>query len=225
MKFSLSKLLADSHTSVEEETISRWRRAALKQESNALPVEVDDDEEVVRLIREDDKPEWPSLQEDLAKPAIPASKVIGLPTAREEAPPMKVARIQVAQPSVPAMGIEEDLKLRFGGALRAALGPGTVIQGKLTFESPVRIDGKLTGEVYSTSTLVVGEQGTLRANIEVGTLVVYGQVFGAVNAKDLIEVKRGGKLLGDIHAGRFVIEEGGYFDGDCSIAGKVAENS
>ena len=56
---------------------------------------------------------------------------------------------------------------RFGPSLRSALGPGTVIRGKLSFDTPVRIDGKLSGEITSTSAVIVGPQGVLDAKIDV----------------------------------------------------------
>jgi len=48
-----------------------------------------------------------------------------------------------------------------GGArpseLNALLGKGSSFEGKLLFEGSVRIDGKFTGEIVSTDTLIIGE--------------------------------------------------------------------
>ncbi len=41
--------------------------------------------------------------------------------------------------------------------LNALLGKGSQFEGKLLFEGTVRIDGKFTGEIISTDTLIVGE--------------------------------------------------------------------
>lgn len=113
---------------------------------------------------------------------------------------------------------ESDLERRFGANIRTALGPGTVIEGKFSFETPVRIDGSLSGEVLSTSALIVGEQATVEANIRVGSLIVFGEVRGHVEADELVEVKGGGKLTANIKTANVVVDAGGFFEGGCNIA-------
>ena len=103
------------------------------------------------------------------------------------------------------------------GNVRSALGKGTVIQGKLSFDTPVRIDGKLGGEVFSTETLIVGPTGEIDAKVEVATLVVMGTVKGEIEAKDKVEILASGKIYGDVNAQALVIEEGALFQGKCSM--------
>ena len=110
--------------------------------------------------------------------------------------------------------VERDLRARFGGNIRSALGCGTVIEGKFTFDSPVRIDGALTGEVISNSLLIVGEHAVVRARVEVGSLIVLGEVTGDVIAEDLIEIRSTGQLRGDIVSHRLAVQEGGFFQGN-----------
>ncbi|HET9751830.1 MAG TPA: polymer-forming cytoskeletal protein, partial [Myxococcales bacterium] len=43
------------------------------------------------------------------------------------------------------------------GDLNALLGKGSQFEGKLLFEGTVRIDGKFSGEIVSTDTLIIGE--------------------------------------------------------------------
>ncbi|RMG43380.1 MAG: polymer-forming cytoskeletal protein [Candidatus Dadabacteria bacterium] len=103
------------------------------------------------------------------------------------------------------------------GKLRSALGAGTVIQGKLSFDTAVRIDGKLSGEVFSTSALIVGKSGSIDANIEVDSLIVLGSVKGSVKAKERVELLAGGSLEGDLTAPVLVVEEGARLSGDCRM--------
>ena len=48
-----------------------------------------------------------------------------------------------------AADLEECLSEKYG-KVRSALGPGTVIQGRLSFDTPVRIDGTLSGDISSS---------------------------------------------------------------------------
>lgn len=111
---------------------------------------------------------------------------------------------------------EDDIRQRFGANLKSALSSGTIIEGKFKFDSPVRIDGTLIGEVQASSLLIVGGDASVEAKVKVGSLVVLGVVKGNVEAEELIEIKRGGVLEGDVKCARFAIEEGGWFQGKVS---------
>lgn len=112
--------------------------------------------------------------------------------------------------------IEDRLNERFGKP-RSALGPGTVVQGKLSFDTPVRIDGKLTGEIVSTKAVIIGIQGVVEAQLHAEAVIVLGKVKGDVVAKDRIEILAGGSIEGSIKTPLFLLEEGGIFNGTCSM--------
>lgn len=124
---------------------------------------------------------------------------------------------QVAGQTLIDLGdVEEALAARFGKT-RSALGSGTVIQGKLSFDTPVRIDGKLSGEVYSSKALIIGPSGRIDAQLEVQTLIVLGQVFGTIKASERVEILGSGEISGDILTPVLVISEGCKFSGSCKM--------
>jgi cytoskeletal protein CcmA (bactofilin family) len=126
--------------------------------------------------------------------------------------------VTLTPPPAPVrLSVEDELKSRFGTNVRSALGPGTVIEGKFSFDTPVRIDGTLKGEVVATSVLIVGEEGVVDASVQVGSLVVLGRVVGDVVAEDLVEIKSTGTLDGDISSERLMVEDGGVFRGRCNV--------
>ena len=112
--------------------------------------------------------------------------------------------------------VENMLSTRFG-KVRSALGVGTLIQGKLSFDTPVRIDGKLSGEVFSSEALIVGPSGLVDAQLEVASLVVLGTLKGKVKATQQIEVYSGGKLEAEVITSSLKVEEGAHFSGKCSM--------
>jgi len=116
-----------------------------------------------------------------------------------------------------AKDTEEDLKNRFGMNLKSALGEGTVIEGTFSFETPVKVNGCLTGEIKSPSALIVGEQAQVNAKIKVGTLIVLGSVEGEIEVSDLVEIRSTGSLSGEVTTKRIALEEGGVFNGACTI--------
>lgn len=112
-------------------------------------------------------------------------------------------------------GVPQSPLERFGH-VKSALGPGTSIQGKLSFDTPVRIDGHLSGQVQSSQALLVGKSGRIEATIVTKALIVEGAVKGQIEAKDRIEVLPGGSLEGEIKTPVIVIHEGSRFDGTCN---------
>ena len=85
--------------------------------------------------------------------------------------------------------------------------------GTLCFEGTTRVDGKLTGEIYSHDLLVVGPKGRIEGQIHVGALVIYGQVKGQIFAKQRVEAKGEAVVQADIHAPVIQLEEGVQFEG------------
>lgn len=109
--------------------------------------------------------------------------------------------------------------------VRSALGAGTVVQGKLSFDTSVQIDGKLLGEVYSSRTLIVGKTGSVDAAINVATLVVEGHINGKVVAREKVEVRPGGVLLGEVSTPSLIVEPGGILQAVCSMSAQARETS
>lgn len=112
---------------------------------------------------------------------------------------------------------EEAVELRYGSKLRTALGPGTIIQGKLSFDAPVKIDGKLSGEIFASKDLIVGKTGEVTADIHAATLIILGKVKGKIKASEGIEILSGAILEADITTPKLMIEEGAVFRGACQM--------
>ena len=104
-----------------------------------------------------------------------------------------------------------------GGDLNALLGKGSQFEGKLLFEGTVRIDGKFSGEIISTDTLIVGEGAEVKANVQVGSLVCLGDFQGDAKATKSIELKSPAKVRGNLTTASVLIERGVFFDGTCKM--------
>lgn len=117
--------------------------------------------------------------------------------------------------------VQQDAKGDPYSKVRSALGPGTVIQGRLSFDSVVSIDGKLSGEIFSSKALLVGKSGTIEAQVEVASLIVRGVVKGTIKATERIEIREGGQLLGDVTTPILIMDEGCVFNGSVTMGQPV----
>ena len=97
------------------------------------------------------------------------------------------------------------------------LGRGSEFEGKLSFEGTVRVDGKLSGEIFTEDVLIVGEGAEVNAEISAGSIVVQGTVRGNIVAKRGVEIHTPGRVRGNINTPSLFIEKGVLFDGQCQM--------
>lgn len=90
-------------------------------------------------------------------------------------------------------------------------------KGAISFKDFLRLDGKFEGELHSPGTLIIGENGVVKAEINVGNVIVEGKVYGNIAAQDKIELRGNAQLFGDIRATRLVISEGVVFVGKSDV--------
>jgi cytoskeletal protein CcmA (bactofilin family) len=101
--------------------------------------------------------------------------------------------------------------------INAFLGKDTEFEGKFSFTGAVRIDGKLSGEIFSNGTLIVGESAIIKSQIHVAEMIISGEVHGDIFAEKKIEITAPGKLFGNIQTPKLVLEEGVIFEGNCKM--------
>jgi cytoskeletal protein CcmA (bactofilin family) len=99
------------------------------------------------------------------------------------------------------------------GEITTLLGRGSEFEGKLTFEGTVRIDGKLSGEIFSEDVLVIGEGAAVNAEIDVGVIIVEGNVTGNIRAKRAVELHAPARVKGNIETPSLYIDKGVTFEG------------
>lgn len=105
-------------------------------------------------------------------------------------------------------------------SIKAYMSNETVFKGTLNFVGTVRIDGKFEGNVETTDTLIVGEMGEVKADIEVGSLICMGKVIGTIRAKDKIQLMANSHISGNIITPSLTIEQGAILDGNCNMSGQ-----
>lgn len=101
------------------------------------------------------------------------------------------------------------------GDIVGLIGRGMHVEGKLTFENTVRIDGGFKGEITSNGTLVVGSGAEVEAEIKVDTAVITGEIRGVLEAKTRVELQSPGRVFGEIKTPNLIIGEGAVFEGNC----------
>ena len=98
--------------------------------------------------------------------------------------------------------------------VRTVLDKGTQVNGKLSFATPTRIEGRLRGEIRAADLLEVAACGVVHGTIWAKNLVVAGEVRGQVLGADRVEIQAGGRVFGRIETRALVVVDGAIFEGD-----------
>ena len=130
----------------------------------------------------------------------------------------KDSRIPSAPTPAPATSLAPNRQAPLAARNLACLGPSIVIKGEITSDEDLQIDGKVEGPISLRGhRLTVGRTAELKSEISAREVVVYGNASGNLRARDRVEIKKDGQVIGDIATARISIEDGAYFKGHIEI--------
>lgn len=101
---------------------------------------------------------------------------------------------------------------------------GTDIEGVVTSDSNIRIDGNVKGDIRVKGRLVVGATGTIKGDIICENADIEGAITGKITVNGLLSLKSTAKLECDIATKKLAIEPGASFTGKCEMGGGVIKN-
>jgi cytoskeletal protein CcmA (bactofilin family) len=100
----------------------------------------------------------------------------------------------------------------------ARLGPSLHVKGEINGNEDLHVDGSVEGLIsLEDRKLTVGASAKVSADIVAREIVVFGTVKGNLRARDRIEIKKDGSVIGDLTTARIMIEDGAYFKGSIEI--------
>lgn len=103
------------------------------------------------------------------------------------------------------------------------VGVGTTIEGDITTNGDMRIDGSLTGSINVKGKLVIGVSGYVEGEIICQNADISGTIKGKIGVSELLSLKASAKLSGEIITNKIAIEPGATFSGSCSMGGVIKD--
>ena len=97
---------------------------------------------------------------------------------------------------------------------------GTSVEGTITTESDIRIDGKLVGHLISKGKVIIGPSGEINGDIECQNAMIEGHFSGRLQVHELLQVKETAQVEGEVQTGKLVVQSGSIFNVTCSMGGK-----
>jgi cytoskeletal protein CcmA (bactofilin family) len=103
-------------------------------------------------------------------------------------------------------------------ARHAVIGPQIRIQGELSGDEDILVEGKVEGKISITKTVRIGPGAQVNADIKGAAIIVAGKVVGNLTA-ERVEIVSSGVLEGNIRSPRVSIAEGAQFRGSVDMGG------
>ena len=154
-------------------------------------------------------------ESEAPKPAVPAV------SKAPEANPIKPNPAPVEGKAMSTDAIRPLTTTPAGSTAR--LGASLHVKGEITGNEDLHIDGSVEGLIQlEDRKLTVGASAKVTADVVAREVAVYGSVKGNLRARDRIEIKKDGSVIGDLTTARIMIEDGAYFKGSIEIDRKGA---
>ncbi len=101
-----------------------------------------------------------------------------------------------------------------GDSSAAVIGKSVHIRGEVKGSEDLVVDGHVEGTItLIESRLTIGPNAHVAANVSAKEVILIGQLSGNVTATGRVELRDGCDLVGDISAGRLVVQENATFRG------------
>jgi cytoskeletal protein CcmA (bactofilin family) len=104
------------------------------------------------------------------------------------------------------------------GHEQTVLGQSAVLHGDLAGKEDLLIEGQVEGTINVPDHCVtIGAHGEVKAEIQARQVVVLGSVTGNISAREKIEIRKIGQVVGDLVAAAIAIEGGAFLKGSIDI--------
>jgi cytoskeletal protein CcmA (bactofilin family) len=99
----------------------------------------------------------------------------------------------------------------------AVIGPSMTMKGEIRTREELVVEGEVEGLLESHSSITVGANGKVKANIKAREVAIFGAVKGNIEVTEKIAIRGKGSLIGDIKTAGISIDDGAYFKGSIDI--------
>ena len=106
--------------------------------------------------------------------------------------------------------------------LLTVVGEHARMEGKFDITDSIQIECEVGGELNVGGKLVIGEKGTVNANVQTVDAIIMGHYEGNMIATGNVEIAETGRVSGNIQTDSLVIAKGGFFNGNIT---KMNENA
>ena len=92
---------------------------------------------------------------------------------------------------------------------------GTNVEGNITAENDIRVDGVIKGTLVCQGKVIIGTTGYINGEIKCQNAVIEGKFHGKLDVSELLSVKETAEVIGDVKADKLMVMPGALFNVTC----------
>jgi cytoskeletal protein CcmA (bactofilin family) len=97
------------------------------------------------------------------------------------------------------------------------IGAGITIEGEVTTDEDVVVQGTVRGKVSAREAVSVEAGAVVEADIVGGPLSCAGLITGNITSSDRVDLQTGARVVGNVKAARITIADGAQFKGNVDM--------
>jgi len=122
-----------------------------------------------------------------------------------------------------AFGTEKKSDSRdYGSSSQSFFGKTMRIEGEITSDEDLTIEGKVKGQLQVSKTLTIGKGGYVEGKISANVVNISGEAAGHLSASEKLVITSDGKYTGNINSDMIKVAEGAQIKGTINIEGEKA---
>lgn len=90
---------------------------------------------------------------------------------------------------------------------------GTRVEGTISSENDIRIDGAIKGQLTCKAKVIIGPTGLIEGEIDCNSAVIEGRFEGTLRIADVLTIKEKARVTGEIHANKLIVQPGAVING------------
>ena len=102
---------------------------------------------------------------------------------------------------------------------------GTTVEGTITSESDIRVDGIIKGVLSCNAKVIIGPTGFIEGEVRCQNAVIEGKFFGKLRVNELLSIKETAEVVGDVTTDKLLVQPGAVFSVTCKMKDSTANNN
>jgi len=101
---------------------------------------------------------------------------------------------------------------------------GTTVEGTISCESDIRIDGTVKGSLDCKAKVIIGPHGLVDGDVICENAVIEGRFEGTLQVAELLNVRETAQVNGDIKTNKLIVQSGAIFNVACKMGVQSTSN-
>lgn len=102
---------------------------------------------------------------------------------------------------------------------------GTKIEGNVTSESDIRIDGVIVGVLKCSAKVIIGPSGLVEGEVICQNAMIEGRFDGKLVVSELLTVKETAQITGEVKTNKLVVQSGAKFNVSCTMGSQQSNGA